>query len=167
MKNRSANILIVALLLLVMMSVILIVFLEKAHEEFPENITVEANGVTESILPIRDLRLTPTEAQEYSVNLVCEASGSYYIFLDYEETVDGGMKPFVDVTITCGDLVVYTGSLEDLFKEDNILQFEGNLESKEKPPLVLTFRYEMPHHVGNEAQGTYSDFDVHIKIKKS
>ena len=53
MKNRSINILIVALLLLAIMSVILITFLIKAKEDFPKDIRVKQDGVTETILPIR------------------------------------------------------------------------------------------------------------------
>ena len=40
MKNRSVNILIVALLLLALMSVMILVFLKKAHDDFPNDITV-------------------------------------------------------------------------------------------------------------------------------
>ena len=165
MKNRSINLLIVSLLLIAAMAVTLIVFLEKAKEDFPKNITVDGDGVTESILPVRDLSLNPTESREYSVNLVCAASGSYIITLDYVEKVDGGMKPFVNVTVTCGELTLYTGSLSDLLDTDIVLKMEGDLYAED--PLTLTFRYEMPESVGNEAQGTYSDFDIDLKIQKS
>lgn len=167
MKTRNVSIIIVALLVLVMMAVMLIVLIEKAHEDFPKDITVDSDGEIESILPVRDLRLNPTESKGYNVNLFCLASGSYYVFLDYQEKEDGGMKEFVDVTVTCGDLTVYSGTLAELLDGDMILEFEGELRSKDKPPLVLSFEYEMPGSVGNEAQGTYSDFDIEIKIKKS
>jgi hypothetical protein len=32
---------------------------------------------------------------------------------------------------------------------------------------VFTVTYTMPRDVGNEAQGTYSDFDLTLKIKKN
>ena len=165
MKNKSINILIVSLLLLAVMAVVLITFLTKAKEDFPKNITVDSDGVTESILPVRDLMLNPTESKEYSVNLVCDASGSYLITLDYVEKVDGGMKHFVDVTVTCGDIILYNGSLSNLLDTDTVLEMEGELQSED--PLVLTFRYEMPRGVGNEAQGTHSDFDIVLKIAKT
>ena len=165
MKNRSINLLIVSLLLIAAMAVTLIVFLEKAKEDFPKNITVDGDGVTESILPVRDLSLNPTESKEYSVNLVCAASGTYVITLDYVEKVDGGMKSFVDVSVTCGDLLLYSGSLSDLLDTDTVLEMEGELKADD--PLTLTFRYEMPKSVGNEAQGTYSDFDIDLKITKA
>ena len=165
MKNKSINILIVSLLLLAVMAVVLITFLTKAKEDFPKNITVDGDGVTESILPVRDLQLNPTESKEYSVNLVCDASGSYLITLDYVEKVDGGMKQFVDVTVTCGDIVLYNGSLSTLLDTDTVLEMEGVLEAED--PLTLTFRYEMPESVGNEAQATHSDFDINLKIAKT
>ena len=168
MKNRSVNILIVALLLLALMSVMILVFLEKAHDDFPNDITVVEDGVTESILPVRDLMLNPTESKEYSVNLYCAASGSYYVYLDYEETEDGGMKHFVDVTVKANDTVVYEGKLDKLIDDpDEIIQFEGELNAKSKDPFVISITYLMPREIGNEAQGTYSDFDIHLTIKKT
>lgn len=166
MKNKSINILIVSFLLTGIMAVMLITFLGKAKEDFPENITVSADGVTESILAVRDLKLSPTESKEYSVNLVCAASGSYHIYLDYEEKEDGGMKPFVDVTVKFGDEVIYEGELAALLADDgDLIKFEGELHAEE--PLVVSICYLMPYDVGNEAQGTYADFDIHLRIEKS
>ncbi len=143
----------------------LITFLGKAKEDFPENITVSEDGVTESILAVRDLKLCPTESKEYSVNLVCAASGSYHISLDYEEKKNGGMKPFVDVTVKFNGEVVYEGELAALLDSGELIQFEGELHAEE--PLVVSICYLMPYDVGNEAQGTYADFDIHLKIEKS
>lgn len=165
MKNKNINMLIVGLLLLGLMAVMLIVFLGKAKEDFPKNITANENGVTESILAVRDLKLNPTESKEYSVNLVCAASGSYHIYLDYEEKEDGGMKPFIDVTVKFDDEVIYEGELAALLDGDEVIQFEGELHETE--PLVVSICYLMPYDIGNEAQGTYADFDIHLKIEKS
>ena len=68
------------------------------------------------------------------------------------------------MTITADGAVVYQGSLQDLINNGLKVNFKGELQAKE--PLVLTFHYEMPREIGNEAQGTYSDFDVHIKVEK-
>lgn len=165
MKNKSINILIVSLLLLGIMAVSLIVFLGKAKEDFPKNITVSENGITESVLTVRDLKLNPTESKEYNVNLVCAASGSYHIYLDYEEKEDGGMKPFIDVIVKFDNAVVYEGELAALLNTGEVIQFEGELHKAE--PLVVSICYVMPYDVGNEAQGTYADFDIHLKIEKS
>lgn len=165
MKNKSVNILIFSLLLLGIMAVMLIVFIDKAHDDFKEDIKVSADGVTEETLTVRELKLNPTEKKEYEIRLTCQASGSFYIFLDYEESDDGGMKPYVDVTVRCSDTVVYEGKLSELLDNDKIIEFEETLDSTE--PLPVTICYEMPYYVGNEAQGTYADFDIHLKIEKS
>ena len=163
MKNRSVNILIVSLLLLALLSVMLIVLVEKAHDDFDKGITVSANGVTESLIKVRDLKLNPTESKEYDVNLICLASGKYNISLDYETTADGGMQEFVNVTVTVHGEAVYEGGLKALL-DGEIIHFEGELF--EEDPLTVTIRYEMPESVGNEAQGTFVDFDVKLTVEK-
>ena len=168
MKNRSVNMLIVALLLLAALSVTLFVFLADAKEKFPKEITVDADGVSETVLTVRDLHLNPTESREYSINLFCAASGMYDVSLDYEETVDGGLKHFVNVTVKADGVTVYEGALSDLLNGTATVCFNGELrEKRTQEPLVLTITYHMPRSVGNEAQGTYADFDVNLKIVKS
>jgi len=164
MKNKSINILIVSFLLIGMMAVMLITFLEETKQNLAENIKVSENGVTESVQTVRDLKLNPTESKAYSVNLVCSATGSYRIRLDYEEQRDGGMKPFVDVTVKLDGEVIYEGKLIALLDNGEEIEFIGELQEKE--PLVVTICYLMPRDVGNEAQGTYADFDVHFNIEK-
>lgn len=165
MKNKSVNILIVALLLLGIMSVILITFLHKAKEDFPKDIRVRENGVTETILPVRDLALIPTESRTYEVDLVCAASGMYHIYLTYEEKTNGGMKAFVDVTVKIEDQTIYEGKLAHLLDGGEVLHYEGELHATE--PMCISVTYHMPYDVSNDAQGTHSDFDIHLKIKKS
>lgn len=165
MKNRSINILIASLCLLGIMAVILVVAVEKAHSNFDKNIMVSSNGVTETTLAVRDLKLNPADKKEYSINLVCEASGSYDICLTYDETHDGGMKHFVNVKVFADEKNVYSGSLTDLLDKGTTVEFEGTLEAKK--PLVVTIRYEMPYEIGNEAQGTSTDFDVTLKVVKN
>jgi hypothetical protein len=164
-KQIRVNVLIFGLLIVGAMAVVLLVFLIKAKEEFPDHITVSQDGVTESILPVRNLKLHPSESKEYSVNLVCAASGGYHIYLDFEETQDGGMKHFVNVSVSVGGELTYEGSLLGLLDGDEVVYFERELYEVE--PQVITISYLMPHEIGNEAQGTYADFDVHLKIKKS
>ena len=85
---------------------------------------------------MKNLKLTPTEKKEYEILLTCAASGGYDIVLDYEETNDGGMKSYVDVTVKCNNQNVYEGSLTALLDEDKLVEFNGTLESDE--PLVIT-----------------------------
>lgn len=156
--------LIVGLLLLALMSVMLIVFLDKAEEDFPKDIRVKQDGVTQTILPIRDLKLNPTESKEYTVDLFCAASGAYNVCLDYTEKVDGGMKPFVNVIVKVDGEVMYDGKLETLLNTDEVISFESELKADE--PVVLSLTYLMPREIGNEAQATYSDFNILLSIRK-
>ena len=157
--------LLVALCLFAVISIMLIVFLDKAHDDFKEDIRINADGVTEKTLTVKNLKLTPTQKAEYEIHLTCAASGGYDFFLDYEETQDGGMKNFVSVTVLCNDDNVYQGSLSELLDKDAIVEFDGTLEAEE--PLIVTIRYEMPETVGNDAQGTSADFKIHLKVKKN
>ncbi|MBR5140665.1 MAG: hypothetical protein IKV16_06370 [Clostridia bacterium] len=165
MKNRSINILIVAIFLLTLMSITLVFFLQKAEEDFPKDIRVKQDGVTQTILPIRDLRLNPTESKEYTVDLFCAASGSYNVSLDYTEMADGGMKPFVNVIVRVNGALMYEGGLDSLLTTDEVISFETELSADD--PVVLSLTYLMPREIGNEAQGTYSDFNILLSIKKT
>ena len=165
MKDRSFYILVTAILLLSAMALMLIIFLHEADESYEDSITVDANGVTETLIPVRDLTLTPGVKKEYDVNLICQATGSYFIHVDFQEKDDGGMKEFVDVRVEFDGEQVFDGKLTELIDEGVVIEGEGELHSEE--PFEVHFYYEMPVEVGNEAQGTYSTFDVHILIKKS
>lgn len=165
MKNRSINMLIVAIVVITAMSIMLLLFLDDAHRSFEGDITVKENGVTESVIPIRDLTLTPGVSKEYEVNLVCKATGSYHISLDYIEEADGGMKQFVNVEILADGEQIYEGALTELIDGEPNIVFDAELDDAR--PTVLTFIYEMPVDTGNEAQGTFSDFDISIAIKKN
>ncbi len=166
MKKNKTSIIIVALLMLGVMAIILITFLAKAKEDFPNDIFVDEGGQIEKIWEIKDLYLAPTQSKEYSVNLFCAASGVYNITLDYEEVKDGRMKAFVDVTVKSNGVTIYEGKLAELLKDDVQLQFEEKLRSKKEEPVVISISYAMSGNVGNEAQGVYSEFDIHFKIKK-
>ena len=164
MKDKSFYILIVAVLLLSIMAMMLIVFLHRADENFEGSIMVNENGITETLIPVRDLTLVPGTTKEYDINLICEATGSYFIHVDLEESRDGGMKEFVDVLVEFDGVRVYEGKLTELLDEGKVIETVGELHASE--PLIVTLRYSMSVEVGNEAQGTSSDFDVHVIIEK-
>ena len=165
MRIKSKSMLNIAILVLALASAILAFYIWYAHITFEEGITVSADGVTEAVVEVRDLSLVPAQSKEYTINLICKATGGYHISLIYEEKIDGGMKQFVNVTVKLGDREVYRGSLSGLLNGEEVIQFDGELEEKE--PLPVTVIYEMPTSIGNEAQGTYADFDVRVEILKS
>lgn len=165
MKKKSVNLLVTALLLLGAVAVVLFVFLGHAKEVFDDNLTVSADGETTHVMKVRDLRLNPADSREYTVNLLCEASGGYRITLDFEEKTDGGIKHFINVSVKCGDETVYTGPLALLIDEGKTVEFLATLEADD--PVPITIKYEMPYETGNEAQETYSDFNVKLTINKT
>ena len=165
MKNRSVNILIASFVLIGLFAVMLIVFLDYAKDGFADSITVSSEGRTESTLPVRNLRLNPSESKEYSINLVCAASGGFDVTIDFVEKADGGMKPFVNVTVKCDGELLYEGSLTALLDGDEVIVFEAELHATE--PRVISVCYSMPYNIGNEAQGTYSDFDLYVMVEKN
>lgn len=165
MKDRSFYILITAILLLSVMSLMLIVFLNRADENFEGSITATENGITETLIPVRDLVLSPGVEKEYDVNLICEASGSYFVHLDFQENHDGGMKEFVNVTVELDGEKVHEGPLTELLDDGLVIETTATLEAED--PVLITFRYAMPLDTGNEAQGTTSEFDIHVIIEKN
>lgn len=164
MKDKSFYILITSILLLCVMSLMLIVFLNRADEKFEGSITATENGITETLIPVRDLVLSPGISKEYDVNLICEASGVYFVHLDLQENHDGGMKEFVNVVIEFDGEKVHEGPLTELLDDGLVVETTATLEAEE--PVLITFRYSMPVTIGNEAQGTTSEFDVHVIIEK-
>ena len=165
MKQRGMTILTISLALLGAIGVMLLVFVNQAHEEFKENVQVSENGVTEEVLVIRDLMLNPAEKKQYEVKLTCPASGQFNITLDHEEIEDGGMKPFVNVRIFCNDREVYCGTLVELLDHGTLATMQAELHATE--PALLRVVYEMPYETGNEAQGTFADFNIRLTIEKS
>lgn len=165
MKDRSFYILITAMVLLSVLAVLLIFFIFNADYKYEDNIRVKENGITETLIPVRDLVLSPGVEKDYDVKLICDASGSYFIHIDFQEREDGGMKEFVNVIVEYDGEQVYEGKLTELIDEGFVIEGERELHAQD--PMNVTFRYVMPLETGNEAQGTYSYFDVHIVIKKS
>ena len=165
MKQRGITILTISFILLGMMGVMLLVFVNQAHDEFKEDVQVSENGVTEEVLAVRDLMLNPADKKQYEVKLTCPASGWFEITLDHEEIENGGMKPFVNVSVSCNENELYNGTLVDLLDNGTPVTLNEQLHATE--PLVLRIAYEMPYETGNEAQGTFADFNIHLKIEKS
>ncbi|MBR2970909.1 MAG: hypothetical protein IKC48_03840 [Clostridia bacterium] len=163
MKKRSLNILIVALAVVAVFAGMLVVYLNDAKDNFADSITLSNDGVTETVVSVNDLSLIPTQKKDYSISLQAEIEGTFDVVLDFAETRDGGMKQFVLVTIKSGDSVVYEGGLSDLLDDTDVV-FQVEIESGKAVDVNIC--YEMPESVGNEAQGTSADFDVHFRIEK-
>lgn len=164
MSKLAIRILIAALCVLATMGGILAAYVQMAHEDFEENITLSKEGATHQTLSVQNLTLYPATSRTYTVHLRCKASGTYRILLDYEEKNDGGLKPFVDVTVRVGGRDAWRGTLAELLDGEVIPTLTGELQAKESFDVQVV--YTMPEQVGNEAQDTFSDFDIHFIIEK-
>lgn len=164
MSKHAITVLIVALCILAVMGGLLAAYTQLAHEDFEENITVSKEGRTTSTVEVNNLVLYPATSRTYTVHLRCKASGTYHISLSYEEKNNGGLKPFVNVTVKAGGQTQWSGTLEDLLAGNATPTFSGELQEKDSFDVQII--YEMPGEVGNEAQDTFADFDVHFTIEK-
>ncbi len=164
MSKLATTILVAALCLLAVMGGLLAAHVQMAHEDFEENITVSKEGTTTSTVAVHDLALLPAASRTYTVHLRCKASGTYRILLSYEEKANGGLKPFVNVTVRADGEIVWNGTLQELLDGNTCPTFSGELQEKDSFDVQIT--YDMPQEIGNEAKDTFADFDVHFTIEK-
>ena len=160
MSRLGITVLIVSLCVLAATGGLLAANTQIAHEEFEENITLSKEGATNATLCVQNLTLCPSTSRTYTVHLKCKASGTYRILLDYEEKNDGGLKPFVNVTVRVGGEDAWQGTLAELLDGQTVPTLTGELQAKE--PFDVQVIYTMPEQVGNEAQDTFSDFEIHF-----
>ena len=163
MKSKSFGIMIIGLALLLIMSIVMLLFIVRAHERFHSDLAITVDGVTEKTLTVPSLQLVPGSQEEYDVHVKCEASGLYEVEVFYYEKQNGGLKNFVNAVMTLGDERVHKGALRDLIDGEPV-RFDWTFEEGEA--MTLTISYEMPIEIGNEAKGTSAGFDVKIKITK-
>ena len=141
----------------------LMIYIFVLKDNILDDVVLVRDGVNEVELVVDDLQLTPGATKQYNVVLKSKETGNYTLDIIYVETVDGGMKQFVDVQIFYGEQIIYDGTLTDLLGGREILQ-ELALESGVL--YDLTFVYSMSDEVGNEAQKTTTSFDINVAIMK-
>ena len=165
MGKKTLGILIVAFCLLGIMDTMLIVFLHEKNEDFDNELSITIDGNTEGIMQVRDLQLVPGQSEEYYFTLIGQVSGTFDITLEYLELEDGGLGPFVDVTVTTGTEQIHFGKLEALLNKEDAILFQHDFAPDEI--LVIVVKYTMPIETGNEAQLTYSDFNLKLLVEKA
>ncbi len=156
-KRGTSRVLILALCIYALIGIVFFFYIRQAQSDFTEEITVEINGATTSVLKIGELNLKPGEDREYAVKLKSRADGEYKIGLNFAETTDGGLKGFIDTEITCGG-ETYTKTLLELLSGEEEIAFICPLKGDVATRIFI--HYYMPIEVGNEAQGAVADFDV-------
>ncbi len=161
-KTKSLAALVVALLLLSIMAIILIFYVEEDLPRLSETVIVTSDGVLEETLVVDDLTINPGEKRECVIFLKSELDTDFDVTLKFEESFDGGLKPFIDVEIFSGDKKAYSGSLTELLSGQAV-EFNEDLSNK---PTLLKIVYKMPVQTGDEAQNTTASFYIRLKIQK-
>ena len=161
-KIKSLASLVVALLLLSVMAIILIFYVEEDLPRLCETVTVTSDGVLEETLVVDALTINPGDKRECVIFLKSELDTDFDVTLKFEESFDGGLKPFIDVEIFSGDERVYIGVLAELLSGQAV-EFNEDLSNQ---PTLLKIIYKMPVQTGDEAQNTTASFYIRLKIQK-
>ena len=165
MRKTIRNILIILSSLVLVFAISLLVYLTSSQNDITDKIVIKSNDEIHEVLEVSDLNLIPSEMKEYDVSFESKIGGKFFIYLDYQETFDGGMKDYVDVIVKVGDEVIYEGKLSDLFKDDFVV--EVSLDFNEDSTREIRLIYSMDVTVGNEAKNTSSDFNIELTIKRN
>lgn len=163
MNSKFITFLFVATAVLSVLFAGMMIYVFVLRDSVLDEVVVERDGVTEIELVVDDLQLTPGAVKTYDVVLKSKDKGDYILDIFYNETVDGGMKDFVDVQIIYADEVIYDGTLTDLIGGREVMH---PLTMERGMIYELTFVYSMPDTIGNEAQKTTTSFDISVAIMK-
>jgi hypothetical protein len=163
-RKTLINLLIILSVLFAVTLTGILLYIADANNDFSDKMVIRSNGITEKVFEVTDLSLIPTESKDYEIELVSVLECEFIITLDYIQTTDGGLGEFVDVIIKVSDEVYYEGKLDDLFNTDSVL-LKLYFESSETKTILIT--YKMDESVGNEAKGTFSDFEIKLIAKRN
>ncbi len=162
--KKSISIFILGLGVLILTGLIMFVVITSLQNEFVRSIRLQAGGITQEKMEITGLNLKPGDMREYELNYSCSGGGKYDLTYVFKPTKTGGLEPYIVVEIENGDRKV-TVPLSKLLEADNKIEFTLYLDEKLKDTVFL--RLKMPVEVGNEAQGTVTDFLVLMTAKHS
>lgn len=162
--KKSIGILILGLSVLLLTGLIMFVVITSLQNEFVKSIRLQENGITEEKMEITGLNLKPGDQREYELTYSCSGGGTYDLAFVFKTTKAGGMEQYIVVELECGDRKVTVPFAEILEDERGI---ETTLYLDEKKEDVVYLRFRMPVEVGNEAQGTTTDFQVIMTAKHS
>ena len=160
--NRMFWAIMITVCTLIAFGVVLLVSTNKDFDDMKKSVTVSADGVTQETLEIKDLSLVPGDKVEYEISLTITASATYHLTLDFSEEKDGGLKQFVNTTIKLDEKEVSSDKLSAFLSGKKM---DEKLAAEEGQVLSLKIIYDMGIEVGDEAQETYSDFDVALTIE--
>ena len=164
LKTKGITLLLFVMGLISVMAVSLVFYMKEDKPNLSEKIIVQADGVTENTLTVKELTINPGEKRECCVFLESEIEGDFSTIIAFEEIVDSGLKQFINVKIYLDDQTVYTGTLLELLNGYSV-SFLSVLYKDNK--TLLKIEYLMPEETGNEAQLTTASFYIKIKIEKN
>lgn len=156
-RIRRRNVLILALIVFALIGLFFFFYVKSAQADYRDEATIELNGTTTKTLKVNFAAFKPGEHYEYAVNLKCKAEGDYNVELEFEQTLDGGLKDYLSVEIACGD-ETYRNTLSAMLDGGEKTRFGCSLSAEAVTKIL--FRFYMPVDVGNEAQGKVADFNV-------
>lgn len=151
------NLILVAIVAVILAGVVLLGVIMINNDEFVTNITLSENGETHETLEFSAKGFHPGEDREYTINFKSPVSDRYRIEFTFEETYDGKLKDYIDVTVSYGGSEGwYEYKLADLLDGKTLLFDNVIFEAGEEVSFTIT--YTMPLDVGNEAQKATADF---------
>ena len=163
MSNKFVTFLFIAAAVLSVLLAGLLVYIFVLQKNVLDEVVIKRDEVTEVELVVDDLQITPGAKKDYNVVLKAKDTGNYQLSILYDETVNGGMKDFVDVKIYYAGELIYNGTLTELVDGYEIVK---NISIERGVLYDLTFEYSMSDTVGNEAQKTTTSFDILISVLK-
>ncbi len=131
------------------------------RDGFRKEISIVKDETTVDNMKITALNLHPGDSVDYEVVFKSTASGDYQIVLDFSETLDGGLKDYVIVSIVDGDKKVLEKSLTEVLAGGDITL---NCEIKAYNPYSIYIKYLMPVDTGNDAMSTNASFEIEFTI---
>ncbi len=155
--RKELRVLIVSLCVIILVAILLIIFLTGEQENFEKNVTITTDGKVSETLTFEKLDLKPGESVEYTINVKCAVDGEYDVLLEFVQTKNGGISPFVNVDIDYNGNVK-SERLDKLFLSAKAVELVCTLSEKEVQQIKI--KYTMPYEVENEAEDTWSIFNV-------
>ncbi len=116
--------------------------------------TLVIDGEEQEALSFSLTEIYPGYSASYSVRIKTPADKPSGLSVHFAG--EGTLAPFVEVTFSRGEETLYTATLEECLKGEEILLIAA--EKSETKEISLT--YSMDLEVGDEAQNTEADFRV-------
>ena len=152
----------IVLVAAIIFGMILVIVQCSADEAFIQNVKLDVNGIVREELDFSAGLLKPNDSCKYKIIVKPSMEGNYVISFEFEEEHDGGLSRFIDVSISYEDTVVET-TLAELFAGKEV-SFEGKLTMRKPAEIQVVFTMQ---DVGNEAQGTSTDFSAYLTATRN